>query len=120
MQREPVEPSGFVKDLWKPVVRLRRGPDVAQYGTDVNRLAVVAAMVFAKLLHAENIMQLVAPKCNEGGSCQDAKKYLTRISRINTGVLTTNHAKYANGLGACTTKLQRAGAVQDASRLRWP
>jgi len=62
---------------------LRRRFDVAQHGADVNRLAVVAAVIFAELLHAENIMQLVAPKCNEGGSRGDAKKFLRRISRIN-------------------------------------
>ena len=56
--------------------------DVAQHGADVNRLAVVAAVIFAELLHAENIMQLVAPKCNEGGSRPDAKKFLAIMSLV--------------------------------------
>jgi hypothetical protein len=60
----------------------------ARHGADVNRLAVVAAVIFAELLHAENFTQ----------SRQGAKKFLTRISRINTDVLTANHAKYANGI----------------------
>jgi hypothetical protein len=33
---------------------LRRRFDIAQRGADVNRLAVVAAVIFAELLHAEN------------------------------------------------------------------
>jgi hypothetical protein len=53
---------------------LRGGFDVAQDGADVNRLAVVATMIFAELLHAENFTQ------RRG----DAKKFLTRIARINT------------------------------------
>ena len=85
-----------MKNFRSPAVRLRRKLDVAQDSADVNRLAVVAAKIFAKLLHVENIMQVVAPKCNEGGSRQDAKKFLTRISRINTDVLTAKYAKYAN------------------------
>jgi hypothetical protein len=79
-------------------MRLSGEFDLAQHGADINRLAVVAVLIFAELLHAENIMQLVAPKCNEGGSSEDAKKFLTRISRMKTDVLTANHAKYANGI----------------------
>ncbi len=59
---------------------LRGGLDVAQHGADVNRLAVVAAVVFAEFLHAENIMQLVVSKCNEG---ERRKQVFTRIARIN-------------------------------------
>ena len=53
---------------------LRGGLDVAQHGADVNRLAVVAPVIFAEFLHAENIMQLVALKCNEGGSRERRKE----------------------------------------------
>jgi hypothetical protein len=49
---------------------LRGGFDVAQDGADVNRLAVVAAVIFAELLHAENFTQ----------RRKDAKKFLTRIN----------------------------------------
>jgi hypothetical protein len=37
--------------LDRPSVLLRGGFDVAQDGADVNRLAVVTTVVFAKLLH---------------------------------------------------------------------
>ena len=53
--------------------------DVAQHGADINRLAVIAAVIFAELLHAENIMQLVAPKCNEGGRRENAKNFYPSI-----------------------------------------
>lgn len=36
---------------------LRRDFDVAQDGADVNRLAVVTTVIFAKLFHAENFTQ---------------------------------------------------------------
>jgi hypothetical protein len=36
---------------------LRGGFDVAQDGADVNRLAVVATMIFAELFHVENFTQ---------------------------------------------------------------
>ena len=55
-------------------MHLRGGLDVAQHGADVNRLAVIAAVIFTELLHAENFTQRRA----------DAKKFLTRIPRINT------------------------------------
>ena len=58
---------------------LRGGFGLAQHGADVNGFAVIAAVIFAEFLHAENIMQLVAPKCNEGGRRGDAKKFLKRI-----------------------------------------
>ena len=51
---------------------MRGSFDLAQHGADVNRLAVVAAVVFAELLHAENFTQ----------SRPDAKKFLIRIPRI--------------------------------------
>jgi threonine aldolase len=38
-------------------VRSGRGFDVVQHGADVNRLAVVTAVIFAKLFHAENFTQ---------------------------------------------------------------
>ena len=57
MQREPFEFTGFMKDFRNPAVRLRRRRDRAQPGADVNRLAMVAAVIFAELLHAENFTQ---------------------------------------------------------------
>ena len=36
---------------------IARDFDITQHGADVNRLAVVAAVIFAKLLHAENFTQ---------------------------------------------------------------
>jgi len=75
MEREQFQAAGLVEQLGSPAVGQRGGFDVAQHGMDVNRLAVVAAVIFAKLLHAENIMQLVAPKCNEGGRREDARKF---------------------------------------------
>ena len=38
-------------------MRLRRGFDVMEHGADVNRFAVVAAVIFAEFLHAENFTQ---------------------------------------------------------------
>ena len=76
MQLMPFETILLVENFRSPAIRLRGGYDLAQHSVDVNRLAVVAAVIFAKLLHAENLTQ----------SRQDAKKFLTRISRINTDV----------------------------------
>ncbi len=75
MKCEPFEFSGFVKNFRSPAVLSRRSFDVAQHGANINRLAVIAAMIFAELLHAENIMQLVALKCNEGGRRNNAKNF---------------------------------------------
>jgi hypothetical protein len=77
VQRGQFEFAGVMENFRRPAMSLRGGFDRAQHGADVNRLAVVAAVVFAELLHAENIMQRVAPKCNEGGSRQDAKKFFS-------------------------------------------
>lgn len=74
MEGEQVEIALPPKRLECPAMLLRGGFDVAQDGADVNRLAVVATMIFAELLHAENFTQ------RRG----DAKKFLTRIARINT------------------------------------
>lgn len=57
MEREQIEFALLAKRLTRPTVRLRLRFDVAQHGADVNRLAVVAAFVPAKFLHAENFMQ---------------------------------------------------------------
>jgi hypothetical protein len=55
-------------------VLLRGGFDIAQDGADVNRLAAVTVVIFAEPFHAENFAQ----------RRKDAKKFLTRIPRINT------------------------------------
>ena len=60
MQREPFESAGLVENFRRPAVLLRRRFDFAQHGADVNRLAVIAAMIFAELLHAENFTQRAA------------------------------------------------------------
>ena len=86
MQREPFEFSTLVENFRSPAVLLRRRFDIAQHGADVNRLAEIAAKIFTELLHAKNFTQ----------SRGDAKKFLMRISWINTDDLTANHAKYAN------------------------
>ena len=74
MQREQIEFALLAEYLRSPAMRLRGDFDVAQHGADVNGFAVVAAVIFAKPFHAENFMQ----------SREDAKKFLTRIARINT------------------------------------
>lgn len=57
MEGEQVEFALLPKYLGGPAVLLCGGFDVAQNGADVNRLAVVATMIFAKLFHAENFTQ---------------------------------------------------------------
>ena len=74
MEGEPFETVLLVESFRRPALLLGRNFDVAQHGADVNRLAVVAAVIFAELLHAENFTQ----------SRPDARKFLTRISRIDT------------------------------------
>ena len=64
MQREPFELGIFMKNFRTPAVRQRGDFDLSQDGADVNRLAVVAAVIFAELLHAENFTQ----------RCGDAKE----------------------------------------------
>ena len=55
MEGEQVEFILLPKRFGGPAVLLRRGFDVAQDGADINRLAVVATMIFAEMLH-ENIL----------------------------------------------------------------
>ena len=57
MQREPFEFARLVKNFRSPAVRLRRRRDRAQPGADVNRLTMIAAVIFAELLHAKNFTQ---------------------------------------------------------------
>jgi hypothetical protein len=57
MEREGVELRRLAKHLGTPAVLLRGGFDITQHGADVNRLAVVAAVVFAGLLHTWNFTQ---------------------------------------------------------------
>jgi hypothetical protein len=71
MQREQIQVAGLVKQFGSPAVRLRGGPGLAQHGADVNRLAVIAAVIYAQLLHAENFTQ----------SREDARKFLTKVER---------------------------------------
>ncbi len=54
MQREPVEFAVGEKGFPAPAVLPGGGFDVAQHGADVNPFAVVAAVIFAESLHAEN------------------------------------------------------------------
>ena len=51
MEGEEVEFALFTKRLGGPSVLLRGGFDVAQDNADVNHLAVVAAVIFAKPFH---------------------------------------------------------------------
>ena len=70
MQREQFEVADFVKQFRSPTMLLRRRFHVTQHGADVNRLAVVAAVIFAELLHAENFTQ----------RREDAKKFLSTLN----------------------------------------
>jgi len=69
MKSQPGETGLFVENLLRPSKFPGGGFDVAQHGADVDRLAVIAAVVFAELLHAENFTQ----------SRPDAKKFLTPL-----------------------------------------
>ena len=51
VQGEPLEFAVFVEGFQIPAVRLGGGADVAENGVDVNRRAVVAAVIFAETLH---------------------------------------------------------------------
>jgi hypothetical protein len=57
VQREPSESAVDPKCLHRPAVWRRGGFHAAQHGADVNGLAVVAAVIFAESLHAENFAQ---------------------------------------------------------------
>jgi len=74
MESKEFEFACFMKNFRSPAVLPRGDFDIAQDGADINRLAVVAAMIFAELFHVENFTQ----------RRKDAKKFLTRIARNNT------------------------------------
>ena len=78
-ESKKLELSGVVINFRSPAVLLRRDFDVMQDSADVNRLAVVTAVVFAESFHAENFTQ----------RRKDAKKFLTRIAQINTNYFLT-------------------------------
>ena len=54
MQRGPFKIAVRVKNFRSPAVLLRRSFNLAQHGAEGNCLAVIAAVIFAKFLHAEN------------------------------------------------------------------
>src|ERR1700690_235434 len=74
MEGEEVEFTLLTKRFGSPAVLLGRNFEVAQDGADVDCLAVVAAVVFAEFFHAGNFTQ----------RRENAKRFLTRIARINT------------------------------------
>ena len=76
MQCEPIKIFCRMKKFGSPAMLFGGGFNLTQRGADVNRLAVVAAVIFTEFLHVENFTQ----------RREDAKKFLTRISRINTDV----------------------------------
>lgn len=57
MECQPFEFASFLKNFRSPTVRLRRRFDLAQHGAGINRLAVIATVIFAELLHVENFTQ---------------------------------------------------------------
>ena len=75
IKSEQPEFAGVVKNFQTPATPLRGGFDVMQDGADINCLAVVAAVIFAELLHAKNFTQ----------KCGGAKKFL------NLGFVQGNH-----------------------------
>ena len=58
MEGEQVEFVLLPKCLGGPAVLLRGGFDVAQDGADVNRLAVVTAVVFIQALHGDILLRM--------------------------------------------------------------
>ena len=54
MQCEPIKIFCRMKKFGSPAMLFGGGFNLTQRGADVNRLAVVAAVIFAELLHAEN------------------------------------------------------------------
>ena len=74
MQREPLETVLLVKYFRRPAVLPRCRFGLAQHGPDVNPLAVIAAVVFAKLLHTETFTQTrpdakeISPRCKDVSS----------------------------------------------------
>lgn len=71
MQGEQFLAADPVEEIRSPAALQRGRFDVAQHGVDVNRLAVVAAVVFTELLHAGNFTQ----------KCEDAKNFQTRTAQ---------------------------------------
>ena len=57
MECEQMEFALLAEYLRSPTVLFGRGFDVAQHGANVNRLAVVTAVIFAESFHAGNFMQ---------------------------------------------------------------
>jgi len=60
MQRQPFEISLRVENFRRPTIFLCGGCDVALNGANINRLAVVTAVVFAKFLHAVETLAIVS------------------------------------------------------------
>jgi hypothetical protein len=58
----------LVKNFRRPAVLPSRHFNVIQHGAKINCLAMVAAVIFAELLHAENFRQ----------SCENAMKFYYR------------------------------------------
>ena len=70
MQGDQIEPALLAEGFNRPTLLLRRDSKVTQHGMDLNRLAVVTAVIFAKLFHAENFTQ----------RRQDANEFYSLIS----------------------------------------
>ena len=87
------------KRLECPAMLLRGGFDVAQDGADVNRLAVIAAVIFTELLHAKNFTQ----------RRKDAKKFLTRLEPLGK-----RRKEFGETEGR---KAERAGASESIARI---
>ena len=57
-QREPRVSVGFVENFFCPAMRLRGRFELAKHGADFNPFAVIAAVIFAELLHLEKFGQI--------------------------------------------------------------
>ena len=57
MEREQVEFTLLAERFGGPALLLCGDLDIVQHGADVNRFAVVAAVIFAESFHAGNFMQ---------------------------------------------------------------
>lgn len=57
MQGEPIEAAFGMENLRGPAAGSGGSLDFAEHGVDVNGLAMVTVMIFAKFLHAENFAQ---------------------------------------------------------------
>ena len=101
MEGKQVKFTLLPKCLGGPAVLLGGDFDFAQDSADVNRLAMVAVVIFTELLHAENFTQ----------RREDAKKFLTRLEPLEK-----RRKEFGETEGR---EAERAGASESIARIQF-